>query len=330
MAAGWSITRPRIFDELSGAKSVLLAGCGGGYDVLSSIPLYFALRDQGKAVTLSNLSFSSLVALEVPTVSDYCHVIDTSTFPSQDVKENTYFPELYLAQWLKDKEEGRDVTIYAFQRSTGVAPMIKAYQMIIDKHEIDAVVLVDGGMDSLMFGDEESMGTPAEDHCSMAALSATTPPTKLLVCIGFGVDSFHGVSHGLFLENVASVERSGGFYGSFSVSRLSREGGLYIEAYKFVSSKMQPSIVCTSIIDGMEGRFGDYHSTKRTGSSKLFINALMSQYWVFKLATVMEHIHYTKQLLATNSINEVARVIGQYNFDSHKNGKIRKSIPLPM
>ena len=45
-----------FFSELEPAKRVLVAGAGGGFDVLCGLPLYFALRAAGKTVHLANLS----------------------------------------------------------------------------------------------------------------------------------------------------------------------------------------------------------------------------------------------------------------------------------
>ena len=43
-----------IFSRLAHSRSVLLAGCGGGYDVASAIPLWHYLRAQGKSVVFAN------------------------------------------------------------------------------------------------------------------------------------------------------------------------------------------------------------------------------------------------------------------------------------
>jgi hypothetical protein len=53
------LTTP-LLDQLQRAERVLIAGAGGGFDVFSGLPLFFALRDAGKAVFLANLSFSFL------------------------------------------------------------------------------------------------------------------------------------------------------------------------------------------------------------------------------------------------------------------------------
>lgn len=45
-----------VFERLASAKSVLIAGAGGGFDVFAGLPLYAALRKRGTAVHLANLS----------------------------------------------------------------------------------------------------------------------------------------------------------------------------------------------------------------------------------------------------------------------------------
>ena len=324
----WSLDTPRIFEILAPVDSILIAGCGGGYDILSGLPLFFYLTGKGKKVTLANLSFTTLRDTGAPKFSDGCYSVQSSLQPSSKWRGD-YFPELYLVRWLNE-EQGIDTTIFAFDREVGVKPLSQAYQKIVKKYDIGAIVLVDGGTDSLMIGNEKHMGTPSEDHCSMAAANSCSVPIRLLTCLGFGVDTFHGVSHGLFLENVAAMERAGGYLGCFSVSSQSREGKLYMDGYKAVSMHMQPSIVCSSITDAMSGHFGNHHSTSRTGSSELFINPLMSMYWTFELPVVMSHIHYAEQLLSTNKMDEVTIVIMKYNGEVASRGEIRNRLPLPM
>ena len=327
--SSWSISRPRIFDLLAPASSVLIAGCGGGYDIMSGLPLYFALKREGKNVHLANFSFTHLAGMTSDTYCDQC-VCVTSNMKLKKPTEERYFPEYYLSQWFLQKF-GESVPVYAFYREMGVASLSKAYRKIASECKVDAIVLVDGGTDSLMFGYEERMGTPTEDQTSIAAVgSVDTVPIKLLACIGFGVDSFHGVSHGLFLENVATLERSGGYFGCFSVPQHSAEGQLYMEAYQHVSKCMQPSIVCASVTDAMQGHFGNYHSTGRTGASKLFINPLMPIYWTFDLPKLLEQIPYAGQLVGTKTAFDVDRVIAQHQRKADENGELKKPIPLPM
>lgn len=330
-AGSWSITSPRIFQLLSSAKTVLISGCGGGYDVTSGLPLYFALRAEEKQVLLANLTFTNLKRRVCGAKSQYCDACVRVTHDMEVTKEpyDTYFPEFYLSLWFWERFKER-VPVYTFETDVGVTQLSKAYSKICSEHKVDAIVLVDGGTDSLMFGTEEKLGTPVEDQTSILAVNGVNGVSKFLVTVGFGVDSFHGVSHGLFLENVASLERDGGYLGCFSIPNSSVEGKLYLEGYQAISQHMQPSIVCASITDAMQGHFGNHHSTKRTGKTKLFINPLMPIYWTFDLAKVVAKIPYASALRATTNCIDVGNVIFSHHEELKKEGKLREPIPLPM
>jgi hypothetical protein len=49
-----------FFHALDGSRRVLISGCGGGFDVVSRLPLYAWVKAQGKDAFLANLSFSQL------------------------------------------------------------------------------------------------------------------------------------------------------------------------------------------------------------------------------------------------------------------------------
>ena len=148
-----------------------------------------------------------------------------------------YFPELYLARWFKEKQ-GSDVSIYCFDR-TGTRPITEAYRVLADRLQLDAVVLVDGGTDSLMRGDEVGLGTPEEDSASLAAVDALSDvPVKLLACLGFGIDTFHGVCHAQYLEAVAALSQTGGYLGTWSLLREMPEVQKYEQAVSAVFEVM--------------------------------------------------------------------------------------------
>lgn len=171
---------------------------------------------------------------------------------------------------------------------------------------VDALLLVDGGSDSLLVGDEAGLGTPAEDMASIAAATALELPTKLLASIGFGVDAFHGVSHGHVLETVAAIAKSGGFLGSFSLLHEMEEFAFYESAH---------------------GDFGDVHRTQRTRGSTLWINPLMSLFFAFELEAVSKRIAYLPAIEHTQTMFEVGAIIEAYQKSL---GRLRPRAPIPI
>lgn len=202
---------PLIFQRLRGSRHVLLAGAGGGFDVYAALPLAIALRDAGIESSLASLSFAHLDVLGVD------HWLEPSLAvirPDTPGAFDDYFPERSLARWLETND--LPATVYAFPK-TGVQPLRAAYRALLDHLNADAVVLVDGGTDLLLRGDESGLGTPEEDMASLAALHGLDAPIKLAAALGFGIDAHHGVNHAQVLENIAAIDRNGGYLGAFSI-----------------------------------------------------------------------------------------------------------------
>lgn len=60
----FSLAVPPLFAALAPARSVLIAGAGGGFDVYAGLPLALALWHSGVQVHLASLSFSELELLD--------------------------------------------------------------------------------------------------------------------------------------------------------------------------------------------------------------------------------------------------------------------------
>jgi hypothetical protein len=310
-----------LFERLAGARNVLIAGAGGGFDVFAGIPLALALRRQNKHVRFANLSFTYLGGTSASRLDPVMYEVLSGT-----EGEERYFPERALCEWLEERGDS-DASVFAFDKC-GVRPLRDAYARLVEWFEIDAIVLVDGGTDILMRGDEAGLGTPAEDMVSLAAVSALEQvPTKLVACIGFGIDAFHGVCHAHFLENVAALTADGGFLGAFSVLPSMPEGRAFLDAVAHAQSRTpgRPSIVNGSIAAAVEGRFGDVQFTDRTASSELFINPLMGLYWAFDLAAVARRSMYLPALEGTEDIFEVSARIEAFRRSIR--ARPRKIIP---
>ncbi|GAA2493683.1 DUF1152 domain-containing protein [Streptomyces longisporus] len=305
----YSLTEPPFFTRLRDARRVLVVGAGGGFDVYAGLPLALALRSAGKEVHLANLSFADLYGLDM----DVWLEADVAAVGPDTVARGDYFPERTLARWLD--EQGLPATVYAFPQ-TGVQPLRAAYRALVDHlGGVDALVLVDGGTDILMRGDEHGLGTPEEDMASLAAVNGLDEiPQRLVACLGFGVDAHHGVNHSLVLENLAALDRDGAYLGTFSLPRESREGALYLDAVTHAqhSTPEYPSIVNGSVAAAVRGDFGDVRFTRRTKDSELFINPLMSLYFCVDAPGLARRNLYLDRLENTALMRQISSVIEDF------------------
>ncbi|WP_327721284.1 DUF1152 domain-containing protein [Streptomyces sp. NBC_00490] len=305
----FSLHEPALFTRLRTARRVLVAGAGGGFDIYAGLPLALALRAAGKEVHLANLSFSDLYGLDTDVWLD----MDVAAVRPDTAARGDYFPERSLAQWLD--HQGLPATVYAFPR-TGVQPLRAAYRTLLDHlGPVDAIVLVDGGTDILLRGDEHGLGTPEEDMASLAAVAGLADiPERLVACLGFGVDAYHGVNHSLVLENLAALDREGGYLGAFSLPRESREGALYLDAVAHAQecTPEHPSIVNGSIAAAVRGDFGDVRFTERTRDSELFINPLMALYFCVDAPALARRNLYLDRLEDTALMRQISSVIADF------------------
>ncbi|MEV8093460.1 DUF1152 domain-containing protein [Kitasatospora sp. NPDC085879] len=303
-----ALFEPPLLTRLRAADRILIAGAGGGFDVYAGLPIALALRAAGKEVHLANLSFSHL------------HGLDPEVWLEPDVAEirpdtrsaERYFPERTLARWLR--LHGMPDTVWAFP-SVGVQPLRAAYRALTDRLDVDAVLLVDGGTDILMRGDEAGLGTPEEDMASLAAVAGLGHvPTRLVACLGFGIDAHHGVNHALVLENLAALDRAGGYLGAFSLPRESREGALYLDAVEHARAACpeHPSIVHGSVAAALRGEFGDVPFTERTRGGELFVNPLMTLWFGVTVEALAARHLYLDQIERTVLMRQISSAVEEF------------------
>ncbi|MGI5242990.1 DUF1152 domain-containing protein [Dactylosporangium sp. CA-139066] len=287
----FSLAVPPLFAALAPARSILIAGAGGGFDVYAGLPLALALWRRGVRVHLASLSFSELelVGRDAWAAEHVVAVRPDTTSP------DWYFPEGTLARWLAAHD--LPSTVYAFP-PLGVQPLRDAYRYLVEHLDVDAIVLVDGGTDVLLRGDESDLGTPAEDITSLAAVAPLDVPVKLVVSLGFGIDAYDGVNHVQVLENLAALDREGGYLGALSIPGSSPEARLYRDAVADAQAATpdRPSIVHGQIAAATGGAFGDVRFSRRTSGGQLFVNPLMAIYFTVDLAKLAARCLYVDRI----------------------------------
>jgi hypothetical protein len=311
------ISQP-ITARLADRRRILLAGCGGGYDVFGALPLYVELTAAGKEVHLANLSFTYLNGLEGAIQSPV--IPNLYEVPASAADRREYCPEAWLARWLAERlgHEGR---VWAFDK-TGVRPLRAAYRHLVDRLGIDAVVLVDGGVDALLRGDEISLGTPAEDATSIAALHGVEGPDKLLACVGLGVEMRDGISHAQVFERIAELTREGGYLGASALVPGTPAADLYADAVAYTFANQQEtrqSHVHRCVRASLQGGFG-------SEGPHVWLSPLQSLVWFFSLAEVARTHLLLPHLLETQTIWDVTLMIEAVR----ETMKVREGQPMPI
>jgi hypothetical protein len=168
--------------------SVIIAGCGGGYDVFGGIPLYLEQKEKKKNIITTNLSFTNDKKLnelsktnQIKKINDKCYFVYHKNIKD---KIDFYFPEYYFSKYL-------DCEIYVLIVDSTIQEIIDSYNYILDLHKnIYKMYLVDGGCDVLLRGDESGLATPVEDMMHLYAVKTLNISEKYVCAIGMNVDTF--------------------------------------------------------------------------------------------------------------------------------------------
>ncbi len=288
-----------IFEQLNRCQNLLIAGMGGGFDIFCGLPIYFELRRQGKTVHLANFSFS-----DIANVPRGDRLSDTLVGVTADADDPLlYFPELYLSQWFQSTRQ-ESIPIWCFHK-TGTQALLENYRILVEHLAIDGILLIDGGVDSLIFGDETELGTPIEDAISLFVLNELSHINpRILGCLGFGAE--RDISYAHVLENIARLTQVGGFLGSCSLTPQMQVYQDYESAVLSVQGQIgqDSSVINSSVISAVQGQYGDYHLTEKTHGSRLWISPLMPLYWFFEAQIVAHHNLYLSELRDTQTFRD--------------------------
>ena len=197
-----------------------------------------------------------------------------------------FYPEGFLAQWFK-QHRNEDVPVWMFAK-TGAKTLKTLYQQLVDHLDIDALILVDGGVDSLMRGDETGAGTFLEDSITLSAVEHLEVPVKILTCIGFGAEL--EVCHYNALDNMAMLIRDGAFLGNCALTPQMDVYRQYEHACHYVWTQQghAKSHINMRMVSAVNGYFGDHHIYHDYKKLEVFVSALMTLYWFFDAQAVIE------------------------------------------
>jgi hypothetical protein len=129
-------------------------------------------------------------------------------------------------------------------------------------------------------------------------------------------------------ENLAALDREGGYLGALSIPSASPEAAAYLDAVADANRATpdRPSIVQGQIAAALRGEFGNVHGTTRTAGSELFVNPLMGVYFSVDLDALARSVHYLPALQNTRTAFDVALAIEDYR-DNNDERRPQRALP---
>jgi hypothetical protein len=293
-----SLLMPTFLQQLAAPsiKTVFLCGCGGGFDFVHGLTLYPELVRLGKTVVIGSYSFGNPRNIQgADDIFEEAGVV-VRRVTAASIPHERYGPEVHVCSFLDLRYPATAPHfVYAYYARDFTVPLLtRLYQQFIDQHAIDAVVLVDGGSDSIMVGDEEGLGDPIEDAVSVTTV-ASLPELKarVLISIGLGTDRFNHVSDAASLRAIAELTRRGGFLGAVSLEPAGVGSSFYRDCLEHIYQRQGfRSVLAGTIASTIAGCFGREEVPPvlqgRVGTGQLFLWPLMAMLWAFDANVVAQ------------------------------------------
>lgn len=280
----------------SGDK-ILFVGIGGGYDIMGALPLAFTWNKKSVYANYNR------------------HLDKMQKSPEGQI-------EGCLSQWLGEP-------VYALPR-VGFRHMKHCLEEICSENDVNAIVAVDGGVDSIMLGDEEGAGTIIEDFVTMAAIDSLPVEHKFLACLGFGTELEEQVCHAHALDNMLVLANQGALFGSCCLTKDMNCYVKYKQACEYVWQNRSKSHIQTKVIAATEGMSRNAYvdiSASLGEDVEIYdhVSPLMSLYWFFDLKTVVNNNKVIPELLKSTTHID-AGVIWRQMKHLH-NRRPRKELP---
>ncbi|OHT07428.1 hypothetical protein TRFO_24395 [Tritrichomonas foetus] len=257
----------RILQDDS-VQNILLTGCGGGFDFSHSLLIVpFIVQMNKKLIIVSNcFSTINLSYCDYETVYTRGNrSLAKRIVPGKAKPNDGYIPEKLFIDNVFEHFPNADIELYATEAHSMISTVSTDFLTGLCKEKnIDCVITIDGGSDSIMRGDEHEIATVSEDYTSLVTVQNLMHDKKLkikhgmLIIVGLGVDRVHGASDASSLRAVAELTRMGGSLGSISINQDSLGFQMYSE-FLLKSKKLFPTIVGSFIAAATVGQFGPTH-----------------------------------------------------------------------
>jgi hypothetical protein len=277
-------------------QRVIIAGCGGGYDIFGGLPLYYQLHTHAKII-LTNWSFTSINTLLKYSIEVAPALFKVEYDPLWDsiiIGNDVYFPEWHLSKQINQP-------IFAIADPESINQIIEAYRYLINVNSlISSIYLVDGGCDVILSGVEKELATPVEDMMHLIAIQSLPISNKYVQIIGANADMGDGVIQSDIDQRLyqLSETRVGDSHQKILIKQevwdLKQPE---VQYYAKILTQCQPerSIVQSLILATLEGHEGLYTPSQlipRIGTSVVPLSVQTRTQYTFNLSQLSSTILY--------------------------------------
>lgn len=219
----WNVPKPSVEELLTGCESVLIAGCGGGGDLVQSVSIMNYARHLG----VQNIVLATISVNWWGTFADGCEVFDLDWFqPAERINENLVrvLPQTKLTGGIGSGKptyeiamaQTFDVPVYGIGLKNGLPGVKNALETLVQKHGCRLFICADVGSDTFFTGEETQVCSPLIDAFSVICASEMDIP-GVYALNGYGGDGEMHLAH--LNRNIGECMRRGGYLGAGGITQ---------------------------------------------------------------------------------------------------------------
>ena len=299
------------------SKKALVIGIGGGGDIVGAVPTSNYLNLLGVKTILGGLTWERLPIDPQPGPRTFSEIInlelisETTAFANSKTRTKTgvRFAASRVAEFFNSKTILVDI-------NKGVQGVVKGLTETAEKLNLDLIIGVDVGGDSIARGTEVTLKSPLADSTMVSALAQLKVPSILGV-IGIGCDGELTIQE--LLDDIAHIIKLGGYIGARG---LTTSDLVLLE--KLV--KKIPTEVSSMVVEAARGKTGIFKIRGGTRVANLSPLAIITFYFNPKII-FEKHCLIAKRLANTTSLekaNEIIVSLGlktELDFERERAGK---------
>ncbi|MEM1596061.1 MAG: DUF1152 domain-containing protein [Desulfurococcaceae archaeon] len=289
---------------LKPGMNVFVLAIGGGGDIASAAMIARALHRLGVTYTLGSIAWERYVYDEVPgpiklsdinnvlEYGDHCVLVDESSYALRGNKV-VVFQAAKAAKMLKEP-------VYVVDLHSGVEGYVSALKYIIKKRNIDLVIGVDVGGDSLATGCEDDLWSPLADWIGLASLALVN-----------GVIAIHSpgsdgeLNYEYVLNRIDHYALKGGLMGIRAMCNHDAE--FLSKILEYVDSE-------ASRIPLLAYRGGRGKVVIRNGTRSVELNMVNTFTFFLDAKLIANDIQPVKELFNTRSLEEARKILNSYGI----------------
>ncbi len=219
----WAIPKPSVEELLLGCDSLLIAGCGGGGDIVQCV----SIMNYAKRLGVKEIALATVSVNWWGTFADGCEVFDLDWFqPAERISEHLVrvLPETELVGGMGKGNvtyeiamaKTFDVPVYGISLRGGLPGVRDAVQTIVNRHGCQLFICADIGSDAFFSGEETQVCSPLIDAFSVICASDLEIP-GVYALNGYGGDAEMHLAH--LNRNVGECMRRGGYLGAGGITQ---------------------------------------------------------------------------------------------------------------